>query len=71
MDYETKRAHSQSMNEAHKNIENILQEICQKKWEKEVLEKRFHPATSEWVFASAQECQMMLPDPNQLTSQFD
>ena len=71
IDQDHYRQQAQSLNEAHQNIDNILQQICRKKWEQEVIEKKGRPHSVNWVFGMGQDIQVMKPDPNKLTTQFD
>ena len=62
---------SQSLGVAHSNIDNILQDICRKKWEREVIQKKGRPHSVNWVFGFGQDAQIVQPDPNKLTTQYD
>ncbi len=48
-----------------------MQEICKKKWEDEVIEKKGKSNSVGFVFSQAAECQVIKPDPNKITTQFD
>ena len=57
-----------SLYAADKSLDEILQSICQKKWEQEVIEKKGKPHSVHWVFSQAQECYFQKPDPNKVTT---
>ena len=61
-------AEAQSFGVAHSNIDKILQDLCQKKWENEVIEKKGRPHSINWVFSQGQDVQIAKPDPNQVTT---
>ena len=65
------REQAKSLNMAHQNIDKILDDICRKKWEQEVIEKRGRPHSVNWVFGMGQDIQALKPDPNKLTTQYD
>ena len=60
-----------SFDVAHANLDKILTNICQKKWEQEVVEKKGKPHAIGWVFSQAKECYFIEPDRTRITTQFD
>ena len=62
---------AQSLQAAEDNLDGILEEICHKKWEKEVVQKRMKPHTVGWVFSQAQDCYFVKPDPAKIATEFD
>ena len=60
-----------SLTAAHSNIEGIIHQICQDKWEKEVIKKKKNPHAVGWVFSQAQDCYFVKPDPNKVNTQYD
>lgn len=61
----------QSLLSAEENIDNILQTICKKKWEQEVVEKKGKSHSINWVFSQGESVQILKPDPNLVNTQFD
>ena len=53
-----------SLEAADNNLEEMIDKICQRKWEQEVIEKKGKPHAIEWVFSQAQDCYFQKPDPN-------
>lgn len=47
---------AQSFEVAGSNIDKLLHAICEKQWEKEVIEKKGKSENARWIFAKAQEC---------------
>ena len=44
-----------SFDMAHSNLEDIMHGICQKAWEKEVIEKKGNAHSVNWVFQQAED----------------
>lgn len=51
-----------SFDVADTHLDAILHGICQKKWEKEVVEKKGKSHSIGWVFSQAQDLYFMKPD---------
>ena len=60
-----------SFDMAHSNLDNIMHGICEKAWEKEVIEKKGAKHSVNWIFQQAEVVQQAKRDPNLVTTEFD
>ena len=60
-----------SFDAAENNLEEIITRICQHKWEKEVLQSKLLPFSTEIVIKNIEKMEKQHPDLDEMKAQFD